>query len=603
MHSTQTFLIIFLFNYITHYFMKKNWNWDLSLIFSSPEQAQELSKKVLSDAQKFFQHYQGRIVQLDINDFRKMEKNYIQLKKDTDNIENYAYLVACIQETSVIMQSLKESLMSRCGEIKKKLFFVDLEICALDEKIYQKLCASSDCRHYWSNLRKFKPYQLSAKEESIITDYAFHARSWQRLYKEISANLIYKFKGRNLSETEMSRFLNYPSRLIRHQAGRCVNRTLQKISKDVTLIYNNLIKHRQIEDALRGYQAPVSKANLTNGISDKAVEALETEVMSKYATTSHRYYKLKAKILNCKKLSYWDRNAPYPFGDKKSFHWEEAWPMVHAVYKNFSPLLGEIADKFTSASVLDVFPRKGKDSCFYCQPMNKPFMPYILLNYTGSISNVLAYAHELGHGIHGVLAQNGVELKAELSNIEAEIASIFGEELMFDWLYQQETDDKNRFVMLAKNVENQINTVIRQTTFHLFEKAIFKAREKGEVSTEEINEIWCQIMQRSLGPYVNMSSAQYSWAYIFHFFNFPFYVYSYAASQCLVNSLYRTYKSEDIANFTEKYINLLTNPLGENYSDILRRDFNLDMEDPNVWRRGLELIEEKLNKLEELEKN
>lgn len=229
-------------------------------------------------------------------------------------------------------------------------------------------------------------------------------------------------------------------------------------------------------------------------------------------------------------------------------------------------------------------------------------MPYILLNYTGSISNVLAYAHELGHGIHGVLAQNGVELKAELSNIEAEIASIFGEELMFDWLYQQETDDKNRFVMLAKNVENQINTVIRQTTFHLFEKAIFKAREKGEVSTEEINEIWCQIMQRSLGPYVNMSSAQYSWAYIFHFFNFPFYVYSYAASQCLVNSLYRTYKSEDIANFTEKYINLLTNPLGENYSDILRRDFNLDMEDPNVWRRGLELIEEKINKLEELEK-
>lgn len=581
--------------------MEKNWNWDLSLIFTCPEQAQELSKKTLSEAQKFSQNYQGKIIQLDTDTFREMEKGYIRLKKDADNIENYAYLVACIQETSVIMQSLKESLMSRCDEIKKKLFFVDLEICALDEKVYQKLCASSDCRHYWNNIHKFKPYRLSAKEESIITDYAFHARSWQRLYKEINANLIYKFKGRNLSETEISRFLNYPAMFIRRQAGRCVNRTLQKVSKDVTLIYNNLIKHRQIEDALRGYKTPVSRANLINGISDKAVEALEAEVMSKYVTTSHRYYKLKAEILNCKQLSYWDRNAPYLFAREKHFQWEEAWPMVHAVYKNFSPLLGDIADKFTQYPVIDVYPRRGKENYFYCQPMNKPYMPYILLNYTGSISNVLAYAHELGHGIHGIFAQEGAELKCELANIEAEIASIFGEELMFDWLYQQETDDNARFMMLAKNIENQINTIIRQTTLHLFEKAIFKAREKGEVSTEEINEIWCQIMQRSLGPYVNMSSAQYSWAYIFHFFNFSFYVYSYAASQCLVNSLYRTYKSGEIANFTEKYINLLTNPSGENYGDILRRDFNLDMEDPNVWRKGLELIEEKINKLEELE--
>ena len=582
--------------------MKKNWKWDLSLVFSSPEKAQAKLDETLVLVSDFANRYSSRIANLTKKEFAAMEKTYARLVNDSETIGNYAYLLASTQENDTKLQRIKEDMLSRLDEANKQLLFVELEVCALDNKTYANLCASSPNCHFWADVRKFKPYNLSEDKEHIIADYAFHARGWQRLYKETLAAQVFKYQGEEYSEASILARLNDESMTVRHQVGRIINRTMGKIAPQITQIYNNLIKHQQVEDKLRGYATPVSNANLINGISDQATQALTQASREAYAATAHRYYALKAKLLNVKKLSYWDRNAPYLIADNKKIKWEETWPMIHKIYHEFSEEMGKIADKFIEQPLIDVYPEAGKESGCYCQPMPKPYMPYILLNYADTRYDALAYAHELGHGIHEALMHEGVTLKSEHTNIEAEIASIFGEALTFDKLYQQETCNEVRFSMLAGSIEGQLNTLIRQIAFHQFEEKAFALRQKGELSVEQINSIWLETMQESLGSSVDMSQADSAWVYIHHLFDFPFYVYSYAASQCLVNSLYQTYKSGKVANFAEKYVHLLKNPQGEHYSQLLKADFGLDMEQPSFWHKGLQVIEDKITELETLSK-
>lgn len=597
--------------------MKKNWKWDLSLVFSSPKKAQAKLEETLVLISEFSQKYRSRIAKLTREEFAAMEKAYARLVDDSEAIGNYAYLLASTQENNAKLQRIKEDMLSRLDEANKQLLFVELEVCALDNETYANLCASSPNCHFWADVRKFKPYNMSEDKEHIIADYAFHARGWQRLYKETLAAQVFKYKGEEYSEASILARLNDESMTVRHQVGRIINRTMGKIAPQITQIYNNLVKHQQVEDKLRGYATPVSNANLINGISDQATQALTQASREAYAATSHRYYALKAKLLNVKKLSYWDRNAPYafsnkaynmeqkwpnPFPDEMPFDWENVWPMIHKIYHEFSEEMGKIADKFIELPLIDVYPEAGKESGCYCQPMPNPYMPYILLNYADTRNDALAYAHELGHGIHEALMHEGVALKSEHTNIEAEIASIFGEALTFDKLYQQETCKEARFSMLAGSIEGQLNTLIRQIAFHQFEEKAFALRQKGELSVEQINSIWLETMQESLGSSVDMSQAESAWVYIHHFFDFPFYVYSYAASQCLVNALYQTYKSGEVSNFAEKYVHLLKNPQGEHYSQLLKADFGLDMEQPSFWHKGLQVIEDKITELETLSK-
>ena len=572
----------------------------MSLVFSSPKKAHEKLEETLSAISAFANSYHSRISELTREEFAAMEKAYARLIDDSETIGNYAYLLASTQENDVKLQRIKEDMLSRLDEANKQLLFVELEVCALDDERYNVLCSSSPNYHFWAGVRKFKPYNLSEAKEHIVTDYAFHARGWQRLYKETLAEQVFKYKGEDYSEAEILALLEDKSMEVRHKAGRIINKTMRKIAPRITQIYNNLVKHQQVEDRLRGYATPVSNANLINGISDQATQALTQAAREAYAATSHRYYALKAKWLKVKKLSYWDRNAPYPFTDNKKFKWEESWPMIHKIYHEFSEPMGKIADKFIEQSLIDVYPEAGKESGCYCQPMPKPYMPYILLNYNNTRNDALAYAHELGHGIHEALMHEGVALKSEHTNIEAEIASIFGEALTFDKLYQQETSKEARFSMLAGSIEGQLNTLIRQIAFHQFEEKTFALRQKGELSVEQINSIWLETMQESLGSSVDMSQADSAWVYIHHFFDFPFYVYSYAASQCLVNALYQTHRSGEVANFAEKYVHLLKNPQGEHYSQLLKADFGLDMEQASFWHRGLQVIEDKITELETL---
>ena len=582
--------------------MKKNWQWDLSLVFSSPKKAQEKLEETSVAISAFASRYHSRIAELTREEFAAMEKAYAQLISASEAIGNYAYLLASTQENNAKLQRIKEDMLSRLDEANKQLLFVELEVCALDKEHYDKLCDQSPNSHFWVDVRKFKPYNLSEDKEHIISDYAFHARGWQRLYKETLAAQVFKVKGEDYSEAEILAFFEEKDAGARHQAGKVLNQTMRKIAPKITQIYNNLIKNKQVENRLRGYASPVSEANLVNGISDRATQALTQASRERYKTTAHRYYALKAKWFKVKKLSYWDRNAPCAFADNKKFKWEESWPIVHKVYHEFSEEMGKIADLFIQKPLIDVYPKEGKESGFYCQPMPKPYMPYILLNYNGIRSDVLTYAHELGHGIHETLAQEGVALKSEHTNIEAEIASIFGETLAFEHLYQQESRAQARFVMLAASIEGQLNTLIRQIAFHQFEEKAFALRQKGELSVEQINTIWQETMQESLGSSVDMSQAESAWVYIHHFFDTPFYVYSYAASQCLVNALYQTYKNGEVANFKEKYVHLLKNPQGEHYFQLLKADFGLDMEQPSFWLKGLQVIEDQISELENLAK-
>jgi len=581
-------------------------SWDLSDLYPSNNSTrikQDL-KKARDLSEKFKKKFEGKLADLKAENLASAIMEYEKIEEICGKLSSFAYLFYAEniedEERSRFWQDISEKIT----EISTIILFFTLELNELEERdIKKKISNSKQLAYYdpWlKSVRAFKPYQLSADMEKILHEKDVSGRqAWNRLYDETLAGLRFPYGKKQLTISEILDLFSSTKEQERKNAGLALGKVLGENSKIFAMVTNTLAKDKAVDDKWRGFSRPISSRNVSNYIEDNVVDALISSVKKSYPQISHRYYKIKAKWLGKKKLDYWDRNAPLPEEKEKYIKWDDAVEIVLSSYNSFSPKLADLGKKFFDNNWIDVPPRNGKDSGAFAHPTVVSAHPYLLLNYHGKVRDVMTLAHELGHGVHQLLAAKQGQLMADTPLTLAETASVFGEQLTFQEMLAREKNKKKKKSIIAGKVEDMINTVVRQIAFCEFERIIHDERKKGEISTQRICEIWMQVQSESLGSSVKLSGDyKYFWSYIPHFIHSPFYVYSYAFGDCLVNALYANYLEEK-QGFEKKYFTMLEAGGTLQHKELLA-PFGLDASKPEFWQKGLNIISGYIDQLEEL---
>ncbi len=483
------------------------------------------------------------------------------------------------------------------------LLFFTLELNRIDDAVLEKAMADPALGHYrpWlEDVRRYRPYQLEDRVEQLFHEKSVTAYSaWNRQFDATIANLRFKVGGKSLAIEPTLNLMQDRSGARRKVAAEALAHTFKENIAQFALITNTLAKDKEIADRWRGFADIADDRHLSNRVEREVVDALVAAVRAAYPRLSHRYYALKAKWFGKKRLPYWDRNAPLPAVPTRNVGWTEARNTVLEAYGAFSPKMAAIAERFFDDRWIDAPVRAGKAPGAFAHPTTPSAHPYVLLNYQGKPRDVMTLAHELGHGVHQVLAAPNGALMAPTPLTLAETASVFGEMLTFRKLLAATASKKERKAMLAAKAEDMINTVVRQIAFYTFERAVHTERKNGELTAARIGELWMDVQRESLGPAIELKPGYENfWAYIPHFIHSPFYVYAYAFGDCLVNSLYSVYERAD-DGFAERYLAMLSAGGTKHYSELLA-PFGLDARDPAFWQGGLGVIERIIDELESL---
>jgi oligoendopeptidase F len=525
---------------------------------------------------------------------------YEVIEEILGRVMSYAQLLFSGDSTDAVIGKFYQSMSERVTAISAQLIFFTLELNRLEDAALEAKFAEPALARYrpWlANLRVFRPHQLEDTLEKLLHEKDVTDRAWSRLFDETIAGLRVNVNGEELTVSAALNRLSDTDRSVREAAGRAIGAVFTANVKLFALITNTLAKDKEIIDGWRHYPKPVSYRNRSNMVEDEVVDALVTAVSQDFPRLSHRYYTLKAKWLGLEKLQHWDRNAPLPGDDDSLIPWPEAERRVLAAYGAFSPELAEVGSEFFKNAWIDAGPTPGKSGGAFAHPTVPSAHPYLLLNYHGKTRDVMTLAHELGHGVHQVLAAKQGYLMSGTPLTLAETASVFGEMLTFRALLDAETDPARRRIMLAAKVEDMINTVVRQIAFFQFEQRLHDERRNGELMAEQIGDIWLDVQRRSLGPIFEFTP-EYSvfWAYVPHFIHSPFYVYAYAFGDCLVNALYGVFQSGH-PGFQAKYLDMLKAGGTKRHKEMLA-PFGLDASDPAFWRKGLDVISGFIDELE-----
>src|SRR5690606_26732642 len=519
--------------------------WDLSDLYpsrTSPELQEDLAR-VAEDAKAFAAQYKGRLVELDGQGLYLAISKYEEIGEIEGRIMSYAYLVYAGNMADPEIGKFFQSMQEKISAVGTDLLFFTLELNRIEEDRLQEMYAGTSLRKYepWlKNVRALKPYQLSDEVEKLLHEKDIAGRSaWVRLFDETIAGLEFDVDGEKMASQQVLHLLSNPNGEIRKKAAKSLGQVFGENVRLFSLITNTLAKDKAIEDEWRGASEPAAMRHLSNQVEPEVVDALAKAVQDAYPSLSHRYYALKAKWMGQEKLDYWDRNAPLPDADDRLIPWEEARDIVLDAYGRFSPELSELGRQFFEKPWIDAAVRPGKSPGAFAHPTVTDVHPYLLLNYQGNIRDVMTLAHELGHGVHQLLAAPQGGLLSNTPLTLAETASVFGEQLTFRAMLDRESDPEKRRTMLAGKVEDMLNTVVRQIAFYEFERRVHDLRRQEELSPDQIGKIWMDIQSESLGPAIRLHDEyQYFWCYIPHFIHSPFYVYAYAFGDCLVNALY-----------------------------------------------------------------
>jgi oligoendopeptidase F len=483
------------------------------------------------------------------------------------------------------------------------LVFFTLELNRIEDEVLNRAMADPALGHYrpWvEDVRRYRPYQLEDRVEQLFHEKSVTASSaWGRHFDAAIANLRFKVLGKTLAIEPTLNFFQDRSSAKRKAAAEALAHTFKSNVAQFALITNTLAKDKEISDRWRGFADIADDRHLSNRVEPEVVEALVAAVRAAYPRLSHRYYALKAKWFGKKRLPYWDRNAPLPQVPMRNVGWVEAKDTVLTAYGAFSPKMAEIAERFFDEHWIDAPVRPGKAPGAFSHPTTPSAHPYVLLNYQGKPRDVMTLAHELGHGVHQVLAAPNGALMAPTPLTLAETASVFGEMLTFRKLLANTRSKKEHKAMLAAKVEDMINTVVRQIAFYTFERAVHTERKNGELTATRIGELWLDVQRESLGPAIEIKPGYETfWCYIPHFIHSPFYVYAYAFGDCLVNSLYAVYENA-AEGFAERYLAMLAAGGTKHYSELLA-PFGLNARDPAFWQGGLGVIDRMITELESL---
>ena len=583
--------------------------WDLTDLYSAmdgEDLAADLEKAGLV-CRSFSQTYKSNLAGLAKSDPGKLASclaEYEQIEDLLGRIISYAGLVYAGDTTDAKRAKFYGDIQEKITNASTHLLFFGLELNKIGDADFSKLLASPAIAHYrpWlEDLRKDKPYQLEDRVEELFHEKSITGRgAWNRLFDETMAGLRFDVGEETLPlEPTLNRLVDKDG-AVRKAASQALASTFKENIRTFTLITNTLAKDKEISDRWRGFKDVADSRHLANRVEGEVVNALVETVQNAYPRLSHRYYALKAKWFGQDVLDFWDRNAPLPESAADPIGWDEARSIVLDAYAGFSPKMADIARDFFDRNWIDAPTRPGKAPGAFAHPTVPSAHPYVLLNYQGKTRDVMTLAHELGHGVHQVLAAGQGALMAPTPLTLAETASVFGEMLTFRSLLDRTSTKAERKILLAGKVEDMINTVVRQIAFYAYERKVHLARKDGELTSEQLCDIWMSVQAESLGPAIRLGDGYETyWSYIPHFIHSPFYVYAYAFGDCLVNSLYAVYQNGS-AGFDETYFDMLRAGGTKHHSELLA-PFGLDASDPGFWEKGVSVIEGLIVELETLE--
>jgi oligoendopeptidase F len=578
--------------------------WDLSDLYpglDSPALQADLDRAE-AQAARFAETYAGKLAALPGAALAAAIAEFQAIEESLGRVMSYAQLQFSGDSTDATIGRFMQSCSERVTAISSHLIFFSLELNRLDEAILEQKLADPALalwRPFLRDLRVFRPHQLSDEAERLLHEKEVTGRqAWNRLFDETVAGIRIPFDGKVLTVSDVLNKLSDRDRDVRELAGRAIGEAFGSRVKLFSLITNTLAKDKATDDIWRHYPRPESHRNRSNMVEDEVVDALVAAVTADYARLSHRYYTLKAKWLGLDRLQHWDRNAPLPDDRDQAISWDEARTRVLSAYGAFSPELAAVGRTFFDKPWIDAGLRPGKSGGAFAHPTVPSVHPYLLVNYHGRTRDVMTLAHELGHGVHQVLAAPQGYLQSGTPLTLAETASVFGEMLTFRALLDAETDPARRRIMLASKVEDMLNTVVRQTAFYRFEQLLHEERRGGELLPERIGALWRQVQTESLGPVFEFTpDYDVYWAYVPHFVHSPFYVYAYAFGDCLVNALYAVFQ-DGHPGFQQKYLDMLRAGGTKRHRELLA-PFGLDASDPAFWRRGLDVIAGFIDELED----
>jgi oligoendopeptidase F len=553
----------------------------------------------------FAADYEGKLAQLDAAGMLTCVQRHEAIDTKMGRVMSYAGLRYYQQTTDPERAKFMSDCQDKITNFSNPLVFFTLEINRLDDAALDALfAANADLARYkpiFERLRAMRPYQLSDELEKFLHDQSVvGASAWNRLFDETIAGLSFTVDGEEFNIEGTLNFLAGQDRAKREAASRELARVFGANISLFARVHNTLAKEKEIEDRWRKMPTPQTGRHLANHVEPEVVEALRNAVVAAYPKLSHRYYELKRKWLGLDVMQVWDRNAPLPMEETRTVKWDAARDLVLSAYGDFAPEMAEIAKPFFTDGWIDAGVKPGKAPGAFAHPTVTEVHPYVMLNYQGKPRDVMTLAHELGHGVHQVLAAGQGELLASTPLTLAETASVFGEMLTFRKMLDNAASQAERKILLAGKVEDMINTVVRQIAFYDFECKLHAARHEGELTPDDINALWMSVQAESLGPvFEYMDGYETFWAYIPHFVHSPFYVYAYAFGDGLVNALYAVYAEGD-AGFQEKYFEMLKAGGSKHHKELLA-PFGLDASDPKFWDKGLSMISGMIDELEAME--
>ncbi|WP_460274897.1 M3 family oligoendopeptidase [Celeribacter sp. ULVN23_4] len=581
-------------------------DWDLTDLYPATD-APEVKRDLdwLEEAcASFAEDFEGKLADLDGEGMHDCILRNERISQVAGRLGSFAGLLYYQNTVDGERAKFLSDIQDKITNFTAPLVFFSLEVNRIPEDKLEDMLTHDGLSRYrpiFERMRKMRPYQLSDELERYEHDMSVvGASAWNKLFDETIADLKFEVNGETLGIEATTTLMTEQDRSVREAAAREIGKVLGDNIKIFARVHNTLSKMGQVEDKWRGMPTPQTGRHLSNDVEPEVVQALRDAVVAAYPKLSHRYYELKRGWLGLDKLQVWDRNAPLPLEATRTVGWDEARKTVMDAYAGFDPRMAEIAEPFFTKGWIDAGVKPGKAPGAFAHPTVTDAHPYVMLNYLGKPRDVMTLAHELGHGVHQVLAAGQGELLADTPLTLAETASVFGEMLTFQQMLKGARTQTERKVMLAGKVEDMINTVVRQIAFYDFECKLHEARRGGELTPEEINKIWMSVQGESLGPaFEFFPEYQTYWSYIPHFVHSPFYVYAYAFGDGLVNALYAAY-TEQPDGFQEKYFDMLKAGGSKHHKELLK-PFGLDASDPKFWDKGLSMISGFIDELEAME--
>ena len=551
--------------------------------------------------------YKGTLASQPADTIASVIHDYQQLSEALSRMMSHADLAFAADMSNADNASRAQNIREALSDLSSGLLFIELELAEMEESAYQTALKTPEFFAFEPWLRRLRlgaPYQLETRLEQMLVERTPTGRgAWVRLFDETMTAMRFSFKGGEVSESEILNALSDTDAETRREAGQSFSSQMVDNQRLFCLIMNTIVKDKEIDDRWRGFARPVSSRNLANDVDDVTVDALAEAVTTRMPDIAHRYYQMKASWMGLKQLNWWDRNAPLPGDDDRRFSWDEAKDIVMSAFANFDAGMADKAGQFFEKRWIDAAIRTGKTSGAFSHPTVPSAHPYILMNYDGKSRDVMTLAHEMGHGVHQMLAAPKGYLMADTPLTLAETASVFAEMLAFNALMDRTDDPAKRRFLLAGKVEDMMNTVVRQIAFHNFETRVHDSRKQGELSADMLGDIWMETQAQALGPALYLDDSYRAiWSYIPHFIHTPFYVYAYAFGDCLVNALWQKYQissASERQDFITHYTGLLSAGGTVRYDTALEV-FGLNPTDKSFWHLGLDMISGMIDELETL---